>query len=112
MPSWTHLGLGIGILALLIAGAAKAFPAKNAAGGGSNLRARSAEVEGRRYRIIDRGFGSFEVLSLDDPDAWLVFNDEGIQAQGAHGADVDRDMRKFPSDLFGGDFGKVFGCCP
>jgi len=100
MPSWIHLGVAAALTAFLLTTVAKAFPPKLPAGGGANLRVREAEVEGRRYRIIDRGFGSFEVLSVDDADAWLVFNDAGIQAQGPHGSDVDRDMRSFPKDLF------------
>lgn len=107
MPSWTHLGVGIGLLALLIAGAAKAIPKRESSGGGgSALRVKDAEVEGRRYHVIARGSGQFEVLSRDDVDAWVVFDasDPGPTvkplAAGPHASDVLADMQKFPSNLF------------
>jgi hypothetical protein len=84
---------------VLLGAGAKAGPSS---GGGSRIQARKATVDGRDYVIIKRGPTEFEVFSPEDPEAWLVFDaNTGPLRQGARGADVDRDMRKFPPDLFG-----------
>jgi hypothetical protein len=104
MPSWTHLGLGVGLLALLIAGAVNAFPAKPA-GGGENLRVIDVDVEGRRYKVIDRGFGTFEVLSPDDPNAWVIFDasipgkEVDVISEGPSTGQLRADLPKFPKEV-------------
>jgi hypothetical protein len=102
MPSWTHLMVGLSIFGLSIFGLSQvgASPKNPVSGGGSGLKVRTAEVEGRRYFIVKRDATTFEVFSPDDPEAWLIFDvNTGPIRQGSRGSDVDRDMRQFPKDL-------------
>ncbi len=117
MPSWTHLLIGFAVVGAALFGLSKVSPASPAspklgpAGGGANLRTGKATVDGRDYIVIDRGFGTFEVLSPDDSEAWIIFDASAAGdtvrpiASGARGEDVVRDMQKFPKNVFGGDYG-------
>ncbi len=60
-------------------------------------------VDGRVYLVNRLGGGIYQVVRRDRPDVFLLLDQHGILSRGgdaAASAELDRDMNRFPADLF------------
>ena len=69
----------------------------------NHLRVRRAVVDGRAYRIVSRGPGTYEVFREGAPAVFVMLNQDGELATSTPSAELEElsfDMRQFPSRLF------------
>lgn len=112
LPSWTHLGLGLGVTALALFAATKAIGSSSGVGS-----SRYVNVDGTTLRMKKLGNGRFEVacwgpgiIFTEEPGqplATYVFGQDGpLSAQGNPIAInfIEGAMNKVPGGLFSDEF--------